>query len=134
MMGEALIAQAKSKRGIDAHPLLAEAKGVLQKAEEYKPGVGCYNLARLQAQLANETGCRQWLERCHEHNVLPDADMLHGETLFASVRESKWFKNLVPVSEPPKGKQGEVEKEIAMPAKNSEPAPFPDKATKPANA
>jgi tetratricopeptide (TPR) repeat protein len=130
LMGESLIAQAKSKRGINAHPLLAEAKGVLQKAEEYQPGAGCYNMARLQAQLANETGCRQWLERCREHDVLPAAEVLIGETLFASVRESKWFKNLVPVSEQPK----EVEKEIVMPTDDSAPAPSPDKATKPANA
>lgn len=134
MMGEALIAQAKSKRGIDAHPLLAEAKGVLQKAEEYQPGVGCYNMARLQAQLANETGCRQWLKRCQQHNVLPDADVLNEETLFASVRESKWFKNLVPVSEQPKEEQEEAGKEIVIPTDDSAPAPSPGKATKPANA
>ncbi len=134
MMGEALIAQAKSKRGIDAHPLLAEAKGVLQKAEEYQPGAGCYNMARLQAQLANETGCRQWLERCQEHNVLPEADVLSEESLFASVRESKWFKNLMPVVEEPKEEPKKVEKEIAMPADNSAPAPSPGEATKPANA
>jgi tetratricopeptide (TPR) repeat protein len=132
MMGEALIAQAKNKRGIDAHPLLAEAKGMLQKAEEHQPGAGCYNMARLQAQLANETGCRQWLERCREHNVLPEASVLNKETLFASVRESKWFKNLAPVPEQPQEEQAEIEKEIAMPADNS--APSPKKASKPANA
>jgi hypothetical protein len=129
-----LIAQAKSKRGINAHPLLAEAKGVLQKAEEYQPGAGCYNMARLQAQLANETGCRQWLERCREHNVLPEAGVLSEETLFTSVRESKWFKNLVPVSEQPKEEQEEARKEIALPTDDSAPAPSPGKATKPANA
>ena len=134
MMGEALIGQAKSKRGIDAHPLLAEAKGVLQKAEEYQPGAGCYNMARLQAQLANETGCRQWLERCQEHNVLPEADVLSREALFTSVRESKWFKNLMPVTEQPKEEQEAVEKGIAMPADNSATAPSPKKASKPANA
>ncbi len=134
MMGEALIAQAKSKRGINAHPLLAEAKGVLQKAEEYQPGAGCYNMARLQAQLANETGCRQWLQRCQEHNVLPDADVLTGETLFASVRESNWFKKLVPDSEQPKEGQEEVENGIAMPTSDNAPAPSPNKSTKPANA
>lgn len=134
MMGESLIAQASNKRGINAHPLLAEAKGVLQKAEEYQPGVGCYNMARLQAHLANETGCRQWLERCQEHDVLPDAKVLNSETLFASVRESKWFKNLVPVSEEPKEEQAEAEKEIAMPAEDSVSASSPDNATKPANA
>lgn len=134
MMGEALIAQAKSKRGINAHPLLAEAKGMLQKAEEYQPGVGCYNMARLQAQLANETGCRQWLERCREHNVLPEAGVLSKETLFASVRESKWFKNLAPVSEQSNEAQEEAEKEIVMPANNKAPAPSPGKTTKPANA
>ena len=134
MMGEALITQAKSKRGIDAHPLLAEAKGVLQKAEEYRPGAGCYNMARLQAQLANETGCRQWLERCQEHHVLPEADVLNGEALFASVRESRWFKNLAPVLEPPKEEKEEAEKEITMPADDSASAPSPGKTTKPANA
>jgi tetratricopeptide (TPR) repeat protein len=133
-MGECLIAQAKNKRGINAHPLLAEAKGVLQKAEEHKPGAGCYNMARLQAQLANETGCRQWLERCQQHNVLPHPNVLNGESLFASVRESKWFKNLVPVSEQPKAEQKEVGTEIKMPAEDSVPASSPDKATKPANA
>ena len=130
MMGEALIAQAKSKRGINAHPLLAEAKGVLQKAEEYQSGAGCYNMARLQAQLANETGCRQWLERCQEHNVLPDVGVLNGETLFASVRESKWYKNLVPVPE----KQEEVMEKIVMPTEDSAPASSPHKETKPTNA
>ncbi len=134
MMGEALITQAKNKRGIDAHPLLAEAKGVLQKAEEYHPGAGCYNMARLQAQLANETGCRQWLERCQEHHVLPEAEVLNEESLFASVRESKWFKNLVPVAESPKAVQEEVKKEIVMPTSDSAPTPSPDKAGKPANA
>ena len=134
MMGEVLIAQAKNKRGINAHPLLAEAKGVLQKAEEYQPGAGCYNMARLQAQLANETGCRQWLQRCQEHTVLPDADVLNGEPLFASVRESNWFKTLAPVSEQPEEEQGEVENGIAMPASDNASTPSPDKATKPASA
>jgi hypothetical protein len=91
-------------------------------------------MARLQAQLANETGCRQWLERCREHNVLPEAGVLSKETLFASVRESKWFKNLVPVSEQPKEEQAEVEKEVVMPADDSTSAPSPRKATKPTNA
>ncbi len=91
-------------------------------------------VARLQAQLANETGCRQWLERCREHNVLPDADVLNGETLFASVRESKWYKNLVPVSGQPKEEQEKAEKEVVMSANDSAPAPSPGKATKPANA
>ena len=109
---------------------LAEAKGVLQKAEEYQPGAGCYNMARLQAQLANETGCRQWLQRCQEHNVLPEADELNRETLFASVRESKWFKNLMPASEQPK----EEQKEAAMPANGGASALPPEEATKPANA
>ena len=133
LMGEALIAQAKSKRGINAHPLLAEAKGVLQKAEEYQPGAGCYNMARLQAQLANETGCRQWLERCREHNVLPDADVLNEETLFASVRESRWYKNLVP--EQPQEEQEEVRKEIVMPTEDEDrvPAHSSDQETNPTN-
>ena len=132
LMGEALIAQAKSKRGIDAHPLLAEAKGVLQKAEEYQPGAGCYNMARLQAQLANETGCRQWLERCREHNVLPDADVLEGEALFASVRESRWYKNLVP--EQPQEQQEEVREEIVMPTEDDAPTSPPEKETNPTSA
>jgi len=132
LMGEALIAQAKSKRGIDAHPLLAEAKGVLQKAEEFQPGAGCFNMARLQAQLANETGCRQWLERCQEHNVLPDAEVLNGEALFASVRQSKWYKNLVP--EQPQEVQEEVRKEIVMPTEDSAPDSSVRKETKPTNA
>ena len=95
-------------------------------------------MARLQAQLANETGCRQWLERCQEHNVLPEAGVLIKESLFASVRESKWFKNLMPVVEKPKEEPKEVPKEVkkemAMTADNSAPAPSPGKATKPANA
>ena len=132
LMGEALIAQAKSKRGINAHPLLAEAKGVLQKAEEYQPGAGCYNMARLQAQLANETGCRQWLARCQEHNVLPDADVLNAEPLFASVRESKWYKNLVPSPETLE----ETKKEEAIPesSDNGDGVPSPEQETKPTNA
>ena len=134
MMGEVLIAQAKSKRGINAHPLLAEAKGVLHKAEEHQPGSGCYNMARLQAQLANETGCRQWLERCRQHDVLPEPEALNQEILFTSVRESKWFKNLVTAKAPQeekKEKEGAPKKtpvaaagkEPGIPSKeNSKPA------------
>jgi hypothetical protein len=91
-------------------------------------------MARLQAQLANETGCRQWLERCQEHNVLPEASILNGETLFGSVRESKWFKNLSPVPEQPQKEQAEVEKEIALPDDGSTPTASPKKASKSANA
>lgn len=135
MMGEALMAQAKSKRGIEAHPLLAEAKGVFQKAEECKTGSGCYNLSRLQAQLANETGCRQWLERCQERHALPGAEELNHEILFTSVRESKWFKNLLTASKQPKEKKEEaVEKEITMPADSGESSKPAGKKTKPANA
>ncbi len=127
MMGEALMEQARNKRGINAHPLLAEAKGVLQKAEECHPGAGCYNMARLQAQLANETGCRQWLERCQEREVLPDPDTLNGEVLFTSVRESKWFKNLLtakPAAEPENPKKDiQMEPESKEPPVSEEPKP-----------
>jgi tetratricopeptide (TPR) repeat protein len=133
MMGEALIAQARNKRGINAHPLLAEAKGMLQKAEEFLPGSGCYNMARLQAQLANETGCRQWLERCKEHSVLPAADVLAKENLFTSVRDSKWFKNLLTDSEPPK-EMPVIEREITMPSEGEEPAVPSQEDSKPTNA
>jgi hypothetical protein len=84
--------------------------------------------------LANETGCRQWLERCQEHGVLPDAVVLNEETLFASVRESKWFKNLLPVEEAPQEQKEEEKKEITMPVEDSAPAMAPAKETKPANA
>lgn len=122
MMGEGLIAQAKSKKGINAHPLLAEAKGVLQKAEEYQPGSGCYNMARLQAQLANETGCRQWLVRCKEHNVLPEPEVLNEEILFTSARESKWFKNLVATEPLPEQEKEAAPKETPAPTDGKEPA------------
>jgi len=84
--------------------------------------------------LANETGCRQWLERCQEHNVLPDVDVLNEETLFASVRESRWYKNLVP--EQPQEEQGEVQKEIVMPTEDEDrvPAHSSDQETNPTNA
>ena len=130
MMGEALIAQARSKRGVEAHPLLAEAKGMLQKAEECHPGAGCYNMARLQAQLANETGCRQWLERCKEHRVLPGSDVLNEEILFTSVKDSKWFKNLLTPAPEAEGKAAEpvaAAKEISMPVESDESALPSDK-------
>ncbi len=136
MMGEGLIAQAKSKKGLNAHPLLAEAKGVLQKAEENQPGSGCYNLARLQAQLANETGCRQWLQRCKEHHVLPELEVLNKEILFTSARESKWFKNLV-TAEPPQEQDKKKEaasKEMPVAAAGKEPALPSKENPKPAKA
>lgn len=101
LMAGTLIEQAKSKRGIHAHPLLAEAKGKLQKAEELQPGLGAFNMARLMAQLANESSCREWLGKCRDNGTLPDPKELISDTLFQSVRDSKWFKSMVSLPEEP---------------------------------
>ncbi len=101
LMADTLIEQAKSKRGINAHPLLAEAKGKLQKAEELQPGVGAFNMARLMAQLANESSCREWLGKCRDNGTLPDPKELINDILFQSVRDSKWFKTMVSLPEEP---------------------------------
>ena len=61
--GMALMEQAKTKKGIHVHPFLANAKKKLQKGEDLEKGSGSYALARLLALLANESGCKEWLEK-----------------------------------------------------------------------
>ncbi|MCA9483743.1 MAG: hypothetical protein KC553_08425, partial [Nitrospina sp.] len=93
-MGEVLMAQAKLKKGINAHPLLAEARTKLQKAEDLQPGAATYVLARLMGQLANESGCREWLQKCKANNTLPPQEELDKESAFTNMAQSKWFKSL----------------------------------------
>ncbi|MCH8156616.1 MAG: hypothetical protein IID18_02505, partial [Nitrospinae bacterium] len=80
--------------GINAHPLLANAKKKFLAAEEFMPGSGAYNLARLMALLGNESGCREWLEKCTELDALPSNEILLGEADFTLVQNSKWFRLL----------------------------------------
>ena len=51
-------------------------------------------MARLMAQLANETGCKEWLEKCKANGVLPRLSTLMKDNLLVTVRDSKWFKTL----------------------------------------
>ncbi|QPJ60836.1 MAG: tetratricopeptide repeat protein [Candidatus Nitronauta litoralis] len=115
-MSEVLMEQAKSKKGINAHPLLAEAKAKLQKAEELQPGVATYTMAKLMGQLANESGCREWLQKCKTNENLPPQEELDNEPAFANMAQSKWFKGLwLPASareaEPKEGDEGTAGKE-----------------------
>ena len=103
--GTALMEQAKTKKGINVHPFLINAKKKLQNAESLAPGTGSYQLARLMALLANETGCKEWLEKAKDQGSLPARDVWMNETDFASVRESKWFKSLVPEENRPKAEE-----------------------------
>ena len=107
--GTTLMEQAKTKRGIEVHPFLANAKRKLQQAEDMEPGSGSYHLARLMALLANETGCREWLEKCKELGTLPQQKVWRNEPDFIHVKNSKWFTNLMPI-EPPKQQQGNEKK------------------------
>lgn len=93
--GLALMEQAKTKKGINVHPFLANAKKKLQKGEDMEPGSGSYALARLLALLANETGCKEWLEKSKTMGTLPHQDIWMHEPDFDNVRESRWFKTLV---------------------------------------
>jgi len=93
--GVALIEQAKTKKGINVHPFLANARKKLQKGEDLEPGSGSYALARLLALLANETGCKEWLEKSKSLGTLPHQDIWMHEPDFDNVRESRWFKTLV---------------------------------------
>jgi tetratricopeptide (TPR) repeat protein len=106
--GVCLMEQAKTKKGINVHPCLVNAKKKLQSAEALAPGSGAYQLARVMALLANETGCREWLEKCKAENSLPDREVWMNENDFLSVRESKWFKTLVPEEEKKEEKPEEV--------------------------
>ncbi len=101
--GTMLMEQAKTQKGINVHPFLANAKKKLTRAEELRPGTGCYPLARLMSLLANESGCREWLERCKELGTLPERKVWQKEPDFANVCDSKWFKMLIPEEE----KEGE---------------------------
>jgi tetratricopeptide (TPR) repeat protein len=93
--GVALMEQAKTKRGIHVHPFLANAKKKLQQGESLAPGSGSYQLARLLALLANESGCKEWLEKSKILGALPHHDIWMHEPDFDNVRESKWFKTLI---------------------------------------
>jgi tetratricopeptide (TPR) repeat protein len=93
--GLALMEQAKTKKGIHVHPFLANAKKKLQKGEDLAPGSGSYPLARLLALLANESGCKEWLEKSKTLGALPHHDIWMHEPDFDNVRESKWFKTLI---------------------------------------
>jgi len=108
--GVCLMEQAKTKKGINVHPFLVNAKKKLQSAEALAPGSGAYPLARVMALLANETGCREWLEKCKDQGSLPPRDVWMNESDFTSVRESKWFKTLVPEEE----KKTEEPQEVAL--------------------
>ncbi len=93
--GLMLMEQAKTKKGIHVHPFLANAKKKLQKGEDLDPGSGSYPLARLLALLANESGCKEWLEKSKVLGALPHQDIWMHEPDFDNVRESRWFKTLV---------------------------------------
>jgi tetratricopeptide (TPR) repeat protein len=93
--GMALMEQAKTKKGIHVHPFLANAKKKLQKGEDLEKGSGSYALARLLALLANESGCKEWLEKSKTLGALPHQDIWMHEPDFDNVRESRWFKTLV---------------------------------------
>lgn len=126
--GIALMEQARTKRGINTHTLLVNAKKKFQSAEKLRPGSGSYYLARLMALLANESGCREWLEKCGKLDFLPDRKTVLGEPDFMTVRDSKWFKKLVP--EDADG-DAPVEEETAD-ASAEEPAAQKDKKEGPA--
>ena len=102
--GTALMEQAKTKKGINVHPFLANARKKLLRGEELDPGSGSYQLARLMALLANETGCREWLEKSKQQGVLPHSNIWMNEPDFDSVRESKWFQKLILEAMSQKGK------------------------------
>ncbi len=93
--GMTLMEQAKNKKGIHVHPFLANAKKKLQKGEDLQPGSGSYPLARLLALLANESGCKEWLEKSKTLGTLPHQDIWMHEPDFDNVRESRWFKTLI---------------------------------------
>jgi len=113
--GVCLMEQAKTKKGINVHPFLVNAKKKLQSAESLAPGCGAYSLARVSALLANETGCREWLEKCKAQGSLPERNVWMNESDFISVRESKWFKTLVPEGEQtPEGQKAEEPQEVVL--------------------
>ncbi len=111
--GNALMEQAKTKKGINVHPFLANAKKKLLRGEELDPGSGSYQLARLMALLANETGCREWLMKSKEQGVLPNSNIWMNEPDFDSVRESKWFKKMMLDAMAQKGKPARPVEEMA---------------------
>ena len=61
------------------------------KAEDLKPGISTFNLALIMAQLANESECKTWLEKCLEIGALPPGEDLMKDDHFVNMRDSKWF-------------------------------------------
>ena len=93
-ISDSLIERARTKKGINVHPLLTEAKTKLARAEELQPGSSAFNMALIMALLANESECKSWLKKCSEYGALPDGDSLMNDSRLANMRESKWFKAL----------------------------------------
>ena len=107
-ISDSLIEQARAKKGINVHPLLAEAKAKLVRVEELQPGVSAFNMALIMALLANESECKSWLEKCGENGTLPNGESLMNDSRLTNMRDSKWFKVL---AAPPIKTAEEIQKE-----------------------
>ena len=89
-----LFAQAVALGGTRSAPLLEAAKARFAAVEALRPGVRAYNLARITARLGRYDECRDWLRQSREPGVQISRDRLVGDSSFAGVRDSDWFREI----------------------------------------
>jgi len=88
-------AQAQRAASSDATRLLEAARQKLTEAEGREPGSAAYNLACICAQLGDDDGCREWLQRSGEPGVLVSREQMGAEEELAAVRDRPWFRELL---------------------------------------
>ncbi|MCP4645310.1 MAG: hypothetical protein GY851_33010 [bacterium] len=87
--------QADMAQGPTREQILLEAKDALMKAEQAQPGAGAWLLACINARAGKADLCREWLKRAGNAGTLPSVDELRASPYLVSVRDAKWFKQLV---------------------------------------
>ncbi len=81
--------------GTRAEQLLSEAERELLRAASITPNPAFYNLALVCSLQGDEDGCRRWLEKCEELDILPGPEDLIAAANLDNVRGWEWFEALI---------------------------------------
>lgn len=93
--GQSLRYQSSQSESHERAHLLTESASKFQSAEELTPGVGAYDLARINAIIGEELECRKWLERARAVSKLPTRKHLLNDNDLNPVQGTEWFKQLI---------------------------------------
>ena len=92
---EGLMMQAELLQGAARGSLLLEAKDVLLRAEQRRPGAGAWALACIGARTGNGELCRKWLERAQRSGELPEREEIERSPYLQSMRGARWFRGFL---------------------------------------